>query len=92
MLIVISSFNNVTEAITTAASYSETPDDSLSVYIGFQSSEKFYLKHGRYPGTADSDSTGESDLQEMESIATEILKVLKGGEVEEELKNVLHEM
>ncbi|ORY88225.1 NEDD8-activating enzyme E1 regulatory subunit [Leucosporidium creatinivorum] len=67
-------------------------DDSLSLYLGLLSSEKFFLKHGRYPGVEDSDVAGTADVEELKSVASEVVKGLGGEEVDEELEKVLKEI
>lgn len=81
-----------TESITEAASYNEVPDDGLSVYLGFEASEIFFRQHGRFPGSLDGDASLRTDYDEMRRIGGEILIGLEGGEVSEELENVLKEM
>jgi hypothetical protein len=82
----------LSDSIRAAAGFSEIVDDSLSVYFGLQASERFFVKEGRYPGTAETDIKGDADLAALEDIAGEILKGVEGGEVTEELSNVLGEM
>lgn len=67
-------------------------DDSLALYLGLISSEKFFLKHGRYPGDQDSDVDGTADLDELKSIAEQVVKSLGAEEVDDELEKVLKEM
>lgn len=80
------------EFITASAAYNEVPDDSLSVYIGFQASELFFQQHDRFPGSLATDTTGQDDLPALTKIASDILVGLDGGEASEELTNVLSEM
>lgn len=81
-----------TDALIAAASYSEIPDDSLGIYLGFQSSEIFYEQFGRYPGTDEDDLDGTKDHAALELIGRQVWKSLDGGEVSEDFINVLHEM
>ena len=80
------------ESLRTAASYSEIPDDALSVYIAFRAAEIFFTEAGRYPGTESSDLMGEADIPAMLLLAARVLATLEGGEVDEELTNVIHEV
>lgn len=80
------------EAITAAAAYSEVPDDSLSIYITFLASDIFFEKEGRYPGSAEDDASGEKDVEALTAIAAQVLRSLDGGEVSEELVDVVQEV
>lgn len=80
------------DALIAAASYSEIPDDSLGIYLGFQSSEIFYEQFGRYPGTDEDDLDGTKDHAALELIGRQVWKSLDGGEVSEDFINVLHEI
>lgn len=82
----------MTESITASAAYAEIPDDSLSVYIGFQASELFYRQHSRFPGSLASVESVEEDYVEMKRIASGILTSLEGGNMTEELENALKEL
>jgi hypothetical protein len=66
-------------------------DDSLALYLGLLSSEQFFLKHGRYPGDQDADLEGTNDVEELKSVAVEVVRELGAEEVDDELEKVLKE-
>ena len=79
------------ESINEVAGYDEIPNDALNIHLGFQAAETFFLKYGRYPGATDSEKTTEDEIA-LSDIATQQLAALDGGEVTEELANILLEM
>lgn len=81
-----------TESIKQSASYAEIPDETLSIYLTFLATEKFFLLHEHFPGTTVEDVDGTKDVEEMKRIVEETLKTLEGGEIEEELINVIKEV
>ncbi|KAK4699471.1 hypothetical protein P7C70_g6789, partial [Phenoliferia sp. Uapishka_3] len=75
-------------------SYNEIPNDALNIHLGLQASEAFYIKNGRYPGEVadDDEKTVSQDVLEVTEIATRQLQALDGGDVTEELANVILEI
>lgn len=77
------------------ASWSSPPDQSLSIYLAFQTSSRFYSKHSRYPGSLKDDLDGTKDVEEMFLLGKELLKDLdyKGGdELPESFSNSIKEL
>lgn len=65
----------------------------LPIYLAFLTSEKFFEKHGRYPGSLPDDAGDASDLAEFVSLASSVLVNLGGsGQISEDLQNVLGEL
>ncbi|KAL8280567.1 hypothetical protein RQP46_006890 [Phenoliferia psychrophenolica] len=80
------------QSLNEVASYNEIPDDALNIHLGFQAAEAFFVQHGRYPGATDDATTTSQDSLALNEIATQLLAKLDGGEVAEELANVLLEI
>ncbi|GAA5927911.1 hypothetical protein JCM1841_005047, partial [Sporobolomyces salmonicolor] len=84
------------ESLLAAASFQSPPDASLHIYLSLLASDVFYVRHARYPGDVDGPaSVLESDAEELEGIAREVLKGLEGGddgEVSEDLRAVIKEV
>ncbi|KAK4057494.1 hypothetical protein OIO90_001563 [Microbotryomycetes sp. JL221] len=74
------------------ASLGETVDDSLSVWIGLRAMDKFMIENARYPGTSQDDIDGKKDIGQMLKLAGDILNNLNGGQIDQELTNVVEEI
>ena len=68
------------------------PDSPLPIYIALLASEKFHEKHGRYPGTEETDEDGSKDVAEMTTLAAELVKSLGESEVDDKVEQCCAEV
>ena len=65
----------------------------LPIYLAFLSSDKFFEKFNRYPGSAIDDSDDATDLIEFKTVLTSVLVSLGGsGSTSEDVENVMGEL
>lgn len=76
------------------ASYSQPPDQSLSIHLSFLTSSRFYKLHSRYPGSLPTDTDGTTDHQECFRIVKELLSSLDytGQDLPESIENCIKEL